>query len=65
MSNHAAQAELKTNLRAYLRLWRYAKARGLSFALFYLRKAQAAIAALYLNPTLALLVDEPYALWRN
>ena len=66
MTNHDARNEIKTNLRSALRLWRYAKARGLSFAQFHLDKLKACMAALAWNMsvrTLETLSTEPMAVW--
>ena len=66
MNNHDARNEIKTNLRYALKMWRYAKARGLSFARFHLDKLKACLAALAWTTsigTLVTLTNEPMAVW--
>ena len=66
MTNTNARNELTTNLRFALRLWRYAKARGLSFAQFHLAKVKACLAALAWNMSIEMLetlTTEPMVVW--
>lgn len=66
MTNANARNELTTNLRYALKMWRYAKARGLSFAQFHLDKVKACLSALAWTTsvgTLVTLTTEPLAVW--
>ena len=67
MNNATARNELRSNLRYATKMWRYATARGLSFAGFYADKVRACLGALYLNISITLLLvlsgPAPIAVW--
>lgn len=67
MTNANARNELRSNLRTATKMWRYAQARGLSFAKFYADKVRACLDALYMRLTDALLITlsgpAPFAVW--
>lgn len=67
MSNKQATHELHRNLGKAARLWRYAQARGLSFAMRAWHKLLACAQALQMSTDrlliLALATPEPYARW--
>jgi len=66
MSNTAARNELTDRLRRSLRLWRYAQARGLSFAKEHFNRLQACLLALGHRISLVMLTTlsrEPMAVW--